>query len=87
MKEETSFQGADGYVYLTTPHAAFATVCRLLEHGLQRLGGDVEDVFYRDTNYSLEFFLTLQEFNDRLFHDPDYATLLTAFEDSLLYPT
>ena len=87
VKEETSFQGADGYVYFATPDAAFATVCRLLEHGLRRPDRDVEDVFYRDTDYSLEFFLTLQEFNDRLFHDPDYATLLTAFEDSLLYPT
>ncbi len=88
VKQELSFQGGDGYVYFTTPTIAFATVCRLLEHGLSAAPpGAHDDVFYRDTDYSLEFFITAKTFNERMMDDPDYAVLLNAFGTNLLYPT
>lgn len=88
VKEETSFQGADGYVYFATPEIAFTTICRILEHALADPAEDGDDdLFYRDTDYSLEFFLTLKEFNDRLFHNPSYAALLHAFHGNLMFPT
>ena len=31
VKEESSFQGGDGYLYFLTPELAFATVCRVVE--------------------------------------------------------
>lgn len=46
-----------------------------------------EDRLYDDTDYSLDFFITLKEFNDRLLEDPSYAALIQAFGTNLLYPT
>ncbi len=95
VKHEVSFQGGDGYVFFATPALAFATVCRLLEHSLS-FPRDVcdaaermrrEDYVYENTDYSLEFFITAKEFNERVMDEPDYAALLDAFGANLLYPT
>ncbi len=87
VKLELSFQGGDGYVYFATPEIAFATLCRLLEHALSAPAPATDDLFYRDTDYSLEFFLTIKEFNDRVIEDPDYAALLGAFGTNIVGAT
>ncbi len=95
VKQEVSFQGGDGYVFFATPAMAFATLCRVLEHTLAspRDVCDVaarrkrEDRLYEDTDYSLEFFITAKEFNERLMDDSDFAELLDVFGPNLLYPT
>ena len=45
------------------------------------------DLFYADTDYSLDFFLTIKEFNERIVADPDYAALLMGIGRNLLYRT
>ena len=95
VKQELSFQGGDGYVYFATPELAFATVCRLLEHALESPDNacDVteimrkDDWFYEDTDYSLEFFITVKNYNERMMEDPSYAAVLNAFGTNLLYAT
>ncbi|WES30693.1 phosphoenolpyruvate carboxylase [Varunaivibrio sulfuroxidans] len=89
VKQEVSFQGGDGYVYFSTPDMAFATVCRLLTHAVGKAyrADDDPDVFYEDTDYSLDFFLTAKDFNDRLIDNPDYAGMLNLFGPNLMYPT
>jgi len=88
VKQEVSFQGGDGYVYFSHPELAFATVCRLLEHALSdgRKNGSA-DVFYEDTDYSLDYFMTVKGFNERLMENPNYAATLNLFGTNLLYPT
>jgi len=88
VKQEVSFQGGDGYVYFSHPNLAFATVCRLVEHALS--GGKSTgsaDVFYEDTDYSLDYFMTVKGFNERLMENPNYAATLNLFGTNLLYPT
>jgi phosphoenolpyruvate carboxylase len=84
---ETSFQGGDGFVYFANPDIAFATVSRILEYALVEPEIPKEDLFYKDTDYSLEFFMTLKSFHERLVDNPDYNALLNVFGTNLLYPT
>jgi phosphoenolpyruvate carboxylase len=86
VKQELSFQGGDGYALFANPALALATLTRLLEHALTP-PVDRPDPFYRETDYSLDFFVTIKEFNEGLIDDPNYATLLGAFGTNLLYPS
>ena len=86
MKQELSFQGGDGYVMFGNPTLAYATLTRLVEHALAAPAAE-PDPFYNETDYSLDFFVTIKEFNESLIDDPNYATLLGAFGTNLLYPT
>ena len=87
FKQEVSFQGGDGYVYFLTKQLAFATISRILEKSLTPPETALSDSFYTDTDYSLDFFLTIKEYNQRTFTHPNYGSLLNAFGPNLLYPT
>ena len=85
LKEEFSFQGGDGYVYFLNPYLALAVLSRILEFARAPL--KEEDPFYREWDYVFEFFATVQQFNERLMQDPDYALLLHEYGRHFLYPT
>jgi phosphoenolpyruvate carboxylase len=92
IKQEVSFQGGDGYVYFANPDLAFSTLCRLLDHALTNIteGQNKQiatDPFYEDRAYSLDFFLSVKGFNERLLDNPDYAVTLDLFGLNLLYST
>lgn len=92
IKQEVSFQGGDGFVYFANPDLAFSTLCRLLDHAIvdTKFGKDelvTRDAFYEDRAYSLDFFLSVKGFNERLLDNPDYAITLDLFGLNLLYPT
>ncbi|MBT3809691.1 MAG: phosphoenolpyruvate carboxylase, partial [Rhodospirillaceae bacterium] len=85
-KQELSFQGGDGYVFFADPEIALATLSRLVEQRFDTEGpaAAVDDSFYADTDFSLEFFLAVKSFHDRLVEDTDYASLLATFATNLL---
>ncbi|MBL8709296.1 MAG: phosphoenolpyruvate carboxylase [Rhodospirillaceae bacterium] len=87
VKEETSFQGGDGYLYFITPDIALASVTRILEYMLPIPTGDVDsDPAYRqDEDYIKEFFITIRRFNEAVMDDPAYASLLDTFGGNLLF--
>ena len=86
--EEISFQGGDGYAHFLQPDLAYATVSRLLEARLDGLNTKpAADALYDDNIFSLEFFLRLKEYQERLVEDPGYAAILSSFGINLLYPT
>ncbi len=87
LKQEVSFQGGDGYLYFGTPKLALTTVTRLLEHALERPEVDENDPFYTNTDYSLDFFLSLKSFHESALENKDYASLLGSFSTNLLYQT
>lgn len=88
-KQEISLQGGDGYVWLWTKELATATLCRMLSRAVcgKADEGDTADPFYVDTDYSLDFFLTVKEFQNRTVNDEDYLPMLTGFGVNLLYPS
>lgn len=86
FKQETSFQGGDGYAHFFTETAAFASVTRVLEFALTP-PDEPDDPFYDEADYIAEFFTSIQFFNDRVMEDPNYAALLSAFGTNWMYPT
>ncbi|WP_051340604.1 phosphoenolpyruvate carboxylase [Azospirillum halopraeferens] len=87
FKQETSFQGGDGFLYFTTEATAFAVVTRIVEYMLGRRDGGRDDPFYAENDYITEFFTTVKEFQVSLVEDPNYAVLVSAFGANLLYPS
>ncbi len=95
LVHETSFQGGDGYLLFGSDELAKASVCNILENAYsitdqtdnQVLASFAKDPFYRDTDFSLDFFLHLKSFQERLFDDADYRAALGSFGVNLLYKT
>jgi phosphoenolpyruvate carboxylase len=85
LREESSFQGGDGYLYFLTPESAFAVATRTLEHCLGPVG-EADDPFYARPDYVDEFFAAVETFNRRVIDDPCYASFLGAYGVSMLYP-
>ncbi|MCH8861139.1 MAG: phosphoenolpyruvate carboxylase [Proteobacteria bacterium] len=86
-KHEVSFQGGDGYLRFRTPDLALAALADLLDVRLRATPEPAPDPFYEERGWSLDFFLTLTEFQGHLEHHPGYVGLLDTFAPQLLYPT
>lgn len=85
FKQETSFQGGDGYVYLMTLEGAYAVIRNILEKTLVRPVGVESDPYYDETDYLGEFFATVAQANAAIVNDPDFGELLGLFGTNLLY--
>lgn len=86
LRQESSFQGGDGYLYFLTPESALAVATRTLEHCLTP-SGEADDPFYAQPDYVDEFFAAVETFNRRVIDNPCYASFLGAYGVSMLYPT
>ncbi|MFK7867012.1 MAG: phosphoenolpyruvate carboxylase [Alphaproteobacteria bacterium] len=88
IKAEASFQGGDGYVYFKTPSLAYGVMTRIIQDVFTPLIPDeCNDPFYDAHDSSLDFFLSLQDFNRRMMEAKDFGQLLFGFGPNLLYPT
>ena len=88
-KHEVSFQGGDGYRWFASEETALATLTDFL---LVRLGDETDenstvDRFYSDSGWSLDFFLTVREFQDQMARHPGYLAMLDSFAPNLLFST
>jgi phosphoenolpyruvate carboxylase len=86
VREETSYQGSDGYQYFLTEPTAFAVVTRVLEHCLCSVD-DAPDPFYAERVYVGEFFTSIEQFNAEVIQNRDYAALLGAWGTNMLWQT
>jgi phosphoenolpyruvate carboxylase len=85
-KHEVSFQGGEGYLWFASERTAFAAVADLLNARLAQ-SGERDDALYAHSGWSLDFFLTLQDYHVRLTEHPGYLELINAIGTSLLYAT
>lgn len=83
LREETSFQGGDGYLLFGTPQLAAATVARIAEHAFAP-PEDAADPIYAEADFGADFFATVRREMQALVEDPGYAALLGAFGPGLL---
>ena len=83
LREETSFQGSDGYLLFGTPQLAAATVARIAEHAFGD-DGAMPDPIYAEADFGADFFATIRREIAELVEDPGYAALLGAFGPGLL---
>jgi phosphoenolpyruvate carboxylase len=86
VREESAFQGGDGYLLFGTPGLAMSTVARIAEHAFARLPAR-QDPIYGEPDYAADFFSTVGVSMQDLVEDPGYASLLGAFGPALLDPT
>jgi phosphoenolpyruvate carboxylase len=83
LREETAFQGSDGYMLFGTQALARATVARIAEHAFGPMPAD-PDPIYAEADWAADFFATLRREMAALVEDPGYAALLGAFGPGLL---
>ena len=86
VREETAFQGGDGYLLFGTPALAEATVARIAEHCFATMAGG-QDPIYAEPDFAADFFATVGSGMRELVEDPGYAALLGTFGPALLDPT
>ena len=86
VREESSFQGGDGYLLFGTSALALASIARVAEHALGPLP-DAVDPVYQEADFAAGFFATAGTAMQELVEDPGYASLLGAFGPALLDPT
>jgi len=87
VREESAFQGGDGYLLFGTPDLALATVARIAEHSFGEAAGPIEDPVYADPDFAADFFAAVRTGMTELVEDPGYAALLGAFGPALLDST
>ena len=86
VREESAFQGGDGYMLFGTPELALATVARIADFAYPA-GDPPEDPIYEEPDFAADFFGTARGEMQELVEDPGYAALLGAFGPALLDPT
>jgi phosphoenolpyruvate carboxylase len=86
VREESAFQGGDGYLLFGTSALAMSTIARIAEHAFAKLPAK-EDVIYREPDYAADFFSSVGASMQALVEDRGYASLLGAFGPALLDPT
>jgi phosphoenolpyruvate carboxylase len=87
VREESTFQGGDGYLLFGTRELALATVARIAEHAFlpeTATGNEPIDPIYAESDFSADFFAACRTGMQELVEDPGYAALLGAFGPELL---
>ena len=87
VREETAFQGGDGYLLFDNGDSALATIARIAGHAYHPAAGPIEDPIYADPDFAADFFGTVRTGMEGLVQDAGYAALLGAFGPALLDPT
>ena len=87
VRDESAFQGGDGYLLFGTPELALATLTRIAEQTYHPAAGPIEDPVYADPDFAADFFATIQNGMEGLVEDAGYAALLGAFGPALLDKT
>ncbi|WP_207791941.1 phosphoenolpyruvate carboxylase [Siccirubricoccus phaeus] len=83
LREETAFQGGDGYLLFGTLKLAEATIAGIACHAFTP-PGEGDDPVYAEADYVADFFATVRREMQALVADPGYAALLGAFGPGLL---
>lgn len=85
FRQESSFQGGDGYLYFLAPESALAVTTRILEHCLGPASVEADDPYYVQQDYVDEFFAAVEQFNKAVIDNPCYASFLGAYGVNMLY--
>ena len=84
VREESAFQGGDGYLLFGTPELASATITRIAEQTYHPAAGPIEDPVYAAPDFSADFFATIRAGMEALVEDAGYGAILGAFGPALL---
>ncbi len=83
VREESSFQGGDGYLLFGTGALALASIARIAEHAFSPTE-EAGDPIYAESDFAADFFATARNNMAALVADRGYAALLGTFGPALL---
>ncbi|RQR32749.1 phosphoenolpyruvate carboxylase [Burkholderia sp. Bp9143] len=84
VREESAFQGGEGYLLFGTPAIALASVARIAEHAFHPAVGPVDDPIYDDPDFAADFFGSIRATMTSLVDDAGYTAMLSTFGPALL---
>lgn len=87
LAEECSFQGGEGYLHFQTPALAKQTLGLVWSEVIGDREADRGDRFYKDINYSWDFYRGIKAWQEQLFQRADYRHALSGFAQRFLYKT
>ncbi|PQA89664.1 phosphoenolpyruvate carboxylase [Hyphococcus luteus] len=87
LAEECSFQGGEGYLHFQSPALSEQTLNLVWSGIICEDEGDEGDRFYRDINYSWDFYRGLKSWQEQLFQRADYRHALSGFPQRFLFKT
>jgi phosphoenolpyruvate carboxylase len=82
-REESAFQGGDGYLLFGTAVLAASVILRIAEFAFAR-AEEGDDPIYQDPDFAADFFATIQSSMEELVEDPGYAAMLGTFGPALI---
>ncbi|MDI2090401.1 phosphoenolpyruvate carboxylase [Commensalibacter oyaizuii] len=82
-RQETAFQGGDGYLLFGSQALANATISIIAQH-IFNFDTEIHDPIYDESDFSADFFLTISSEMKELVKDKGYGTLLSAFGPALI---
>ena len=85
-REESAFQGGDGYLLFGTPELALATIARIGKHAYASVPSSTDRI-YQEGDFAADFFASMGANMKELVEDAGYAALLGAFGPALLDPS
>jgi phosphoenolpyruvate carboxylase len=86
VREESAFQGGDGYLLFGTPELAGATIATIARHAFAGVPSTTDPI-YEEPDFAADFFASVGIAMQELVEDRGYAALLGAFGPALLDPT
>jgi phosphoenolpyruvate carboxylase len=86
VREESAFQGGDGFALFGTPELAAAVVATIATHAFGKSSA-AGDTIYEEPDFAADFFATVGLSMHELVEDRGYAALLGAFGPALLDST
>jgi phosphoenolpyruvate carboxylase len=86
VREESAFQGGDGYLLFGTPALAAATIATIARHAFAGVPGSTDPI-YEEPDFAADFFTSTGLTMQALVEDRGYAALLGAFGPALLDPS
>jgi len=84
VREESAFQGGDGYLLFGTPELALATITGIAQQTYHPAAGPIEDPVYANPDFAADFFATVRAGMEALVDDQGYAALLGTFGPALV---
>jgi phosphoenolpyruvate carboxylase len=82
-REESAFQGGDGYLLFGTPPLAQSVILKIAEFALGPIN-EGDDPIYHDPDFAADFFATIRSSMEGLVEDRGYAAMLGTFGPALI---
>ncbi len=84
---ESAFQGGEGFLHFQTPSIAGKTMNEIFRVSFADWQCDEEDMFYKDINFSWDYYRGVKAWQEDLFENPDYTRAIASFGQKLLFTT